>query len=68
MTVNEIHYLPWPVGSFSIIELNFNYILRRSSLTSRRVTLSLMPFQSKDEHMCDAVSRDPCGNSDEIDL
>ena len=68
MTINEIHQLPWPVGNSSITELNINYLLGRSSLTSRRLTLSLMPFRSKDEHTCDSMSRDPCGNGDEIEL
>ena len=27
-----------------------------------------MPFQSTDDHACDAISWDPCGNGDEIEL
>ena len=27
-----------------------------------------MPFQSTDDHACGAISRDPCGNGDEIEL
>ena len=68
MTVDEIHKLPRPGGNSSIIELNFNYSLGRSSLTSHVLTLSLMPFQSTDDHACDALSWDPCGNGDEIEL
>ena len=68
MTVDEIHKLPRPGGNSSIIELNFNYSLGRSSLTSHLLTLSLMPFQSTDDHACDALSSDPCGNGDEIEL
>ena len=68
MTVDEIHKPPRPGGNSSIIELNFNYSLGRSSLTSHLLTLSLMPFQSTDDHACDALSWDPCGNGDEIEL
>ena len=68
MTVDEIHKPPRPGGNSSIIELNFNYSLGRSSLTSHLLTLSLMPFQSTDDHACDALSSDPCGNGDEIEL
>ena len=27
-----------------------------------------MPFQSTDDHACGAISWDPCGNGDEIEL
>ena len=27
-----------------------------------------MPFQDTDDHACDAISWDHCGNSDEIEL